>query len=78
MWLRDHWSKLHILDAQHNGEFDSLAGTGASLKLKDDSDHQAISKKLALLELKLQQSGMSADFLRRVYVCKLLHKFDEE
>ena len=78
MRLLDQWPERHILDAQRNAEFDLLAGTGVSLKLKDDSEHQAINKKLALLELKLQQAGMCADFLRGEYACKLLHKFGEE
>ena len=37
MWLLDQLSERHILDAQRNGEFDSLAGSGAPLKLDDDS-----------------------------------------
>lgn len=122
MWLVDQWSERHILDAQRNGEFDSLMGSGAPLKLEDDSfvppelrvawrilknagcvppelqqrkdaielndllrsidpentEYQVISKKLALLELKLHQAGMSTDFLRGEYADKLLHKIDEE
>ncbi|MCE0828913.1 MULTISPECIES: DUF1992 domain-containing protein [Buttiauxella] len=122
MWLIDQWSERHILDAQRNGEFDSLRGSGAPLKLDDDSfippelrvawrilknsgclppvlqqrkdaielnellhsidrensEYLGISKKLALLELKLQQAGMSTDFLRGEYADKLLHKIDEE
>jgi hypothetical protein len=122
MWLIDQWSERHILDAQRNGEFDSLRGSGSPLKLDDDSfippelrvawrilknsgclppvlqqrkdaielnellhsidrensEYLGISKKLALLELKLQQAGMSTDFLRGEYADKLLHKIDEE
>ncbi|GDX08194.1 DUF1992 domain-containing protein [Buttiauxella selenatireducens] len=122
MWLLDQLSERHILDAQRNGEFDSLAGSGAPLKLDDDSfippelrvawrilknagclppalqqrkdaielndllrtidredsEYEAISKKLSLLELKLQQAGMSTDFLHGEYADKLLHKIDED
>ncbi|WBM71045.1 DUF1992 domain-containing protein [Buttiauxella sp. WJP83] len=122
MWLLDQLSESHILDAQRNGEFDSLAGSGAPLKLDDDSfippelriawrilknagclppalqqrkdaielndplrtidpedsEYEAISKKLSLLELKLQQAGMSTDFLHGEYADKLLHKIDED
>lgn len=36
MWLLDQWAERHILDAQRNGEFDSLAGSGKRLELDDD------------------------------------------
>lgn len=37
MWLLDQWAERHILDAQRNGEFDSLCGSGKPLELDDDS-----------------------------------------
>lgn len=36
MWLLDQWAERHILDAQRNGEFDSLAGSGKRLQLDDE------------------------------------------
>lgn len=44
---------------------------------QDHPDYQAIGKKLMLLELKLQQAGLSTDFLRGEYAEKLLHKVEE-
>ena len=122
MWLLDQWAERHIVDAQRNGEFDSLPGSGKPLELDDDShiplelraawrllinsgclppelqhrkdaielndllksiDHShpeytGIRKKLLLLELKLQNAGMSTDFLHGEYADRLLHKIDEE
>ncbi|AUU82962.1 MULTISPECIES: DUF1992 domain-containing protein [Leclercia] len=37
MWLLDQWAERHILDAQRQGEFDDLPGSGQPLKLDDDS-----------------------------------------
>ena len=122
MWLLDQWAERHILDAQRNGEFDSLPGSGKPLELDDDShiplelraawrllinsgclppelqhrkdaielndlfksighshpEYTGIRKKLLLLELKLQNAGMSTDFLHGEYADRLLHKIDEE
>ncbi|MFB0713607.1 DUF1992 domain-containing protein [Buttiauxella noackiae] len=122
MWLLDQWAERHILDAQRNGEFDSLSGSGKPLELDDDSyipmglraawrllknsgclppelqqrkdaielnhllrsiDHShpeyaVIRKKMLLLELKLQNAGMSTDFLHGEYADRLLNKIDEE
>lgn len=121
MWLLDQWAERHILDAQRNGEFDSLAGSGEPILLDDDShvppelragyrllknagclppemqqrkdalelvdllktvhvqseEYQVMSKKLALLELKLRQAGINTEFLRGEYAAKLLQRIDE-
>ncbi|QIX96130.1 DUF1992 domain-containing protein [Cedecea sp. FDAARGOS_727] len=37
MWLLDQWAERHILDAQRNGDFDSLPGSGEPIMLDDDS-----------------------------------------
>lgn len=37
MWLLDQWAERHILDAQRNGEFSDLPGTGQPLMLDDDT-----------------------------------------
>jgi len=37
MWLLDQWAERHIRDAQQQGEFDNLPGTGAPLRLEDDA-----------------------------------------
>jgi len=37
MWLLDLWAERHILDAQRQGEFDNLPGSGQPLMLDDDS-----------------------------------------
>ena len=37
MWLLDQWAERHILDAQRQGEFDNLPGSGQPLILDDDS-----------------------------------------
>ncbi|WP_336709775.1 MULTISPECIES: DUF1992 domain-containing protein [unclassified Cedecea] len=122
MWLLDQWAERHILDAQRNGEFEGLVGSGEPILLDDDShvppelragyrllknagclpaemqqrkdaielvdllktvhiqseEYQAIGKKLALLELKLRQAGISTDFLRGEYAVKLMQHIDEE
>ena len=45
---------------------------------KDDDRYQELSRRLALMETKLQQAGLSTDFLRGDYADKLLHKINEE
>lgn len=45
---------------------------------KDDDRYQELSLRLALMEMKLQQAGLSTDFLRGDYADKLLHKINEE
>ncbi|AJZ91426.1 hypothetical protein VW41_21610 [Klebsiella michiganensis] len=121
MWLLDQWAERHILDAQRNGEFDSLTGSGEPILLDDDShvppelragyrllknagclppemqqrkdalelvdllktvhvqseEYRVMSKKLALLELKLRQAGINTEFLRGEYAAKLLQRIDE-
>lgn len=37
MWLLDQWAERHIRDAQQQGEFENLPGTGAPLRLDDDT-----------------------------------------
>jgi hypothetical protein len=37
MWLLDQWAERHILNAQRNGEFENLPGSGEPLILDDDS-----------------------------------------
>ncbi|WP_213717025.1 DUF1992 domain-containing protein [Cedecea lapagei] len=37
MWLLDQWAERHILDAQRNGEFEGLVGSGEPILLDDDS-----------------------------------------
>lgn len=37
MWLLDLWAERHIRDAQQQGEFDNLPGTGEPLRLDDDA-----------------------------------------
>lgn len=37
MWLLDQWAERHIRDAQQQGEFDNLPGTGEPLCLDDDA-----------------------------------------
>lgn len=46
----------------------------------DPSDHQAneINKRLAMLEMKLQQAGMSTDFLRGEYGDPVRHRLLQE
>lgn len=45
---------------------------------KDDEQYQEIGRRLALIELKLKQAGLSTDFLRGDYAEKILDRFDEE
>lgn len=46
----------------------------------DPSDHQAseLNKRLAMLEMKLQQAGMSTDFLRGEYGDPVRHRLLQE
>lgn len=50
------------------------------LQLLDPDDHQAseLKKRLTLLEMKLQQAGMSTDFLRGEYGGAILHRMLQE
>lgn len=50
------------------------------LQQLDPTDHQAseINKKLAMLEMKLQQAGMSTDFLRGEYRDPVRHRLQQE
>lgn len=44
----------------------------------DDVCYQELSRRLVLLEMKLQQAGLSTDFLHGDYAYKLLHKIEEK
>lgn len=44
---------------------------------QDDPQYQEASRRLSLLELKLQQAGLSTQFLRGEYADKLLHKISD-
>ena len=44
----------------------------------DDPRHSELSRRLALLELKLRQAGMNTDFLHGEYGESLLRKINEE
>ncbi|HAT1612807.1 TPA: DUF1992 domain-containing protein [Raoultella planticola] len=44
----------------------------------DDPQHAELSRRLALLELKLRQAGLNTDFLRGEYADRLQTKIDEE
>lgn len=45
---------------------------------REDVRYQELSRRLALLELKLQQAGINTDFLRGDYAEKLMQKINEE
>ncbi|MDR6618629.1 hypothetical protein J2W63_004383 [Klebsiella sp. 1400] len=45
---------------------------------ESDPRYAELSRRLALLELKLRQAGLNTDFLRGDYADKLLHKIKEE
>lgn len=121
MWLLDQWAERHILDAQRQGEFDNLPGSGEPLTLdedlhvppelragyrllknagclppelqqrkeavdladllktvsRDEPEYEALSRRLALLELKLRQSGLSTEFLHGEYAYNLASKMKE-
>ena len=62
MWLLDQWAERHIVDAQRQGDFDNLPGSGKPLMLDDDShvpeDLRAgyrLLKNAGCLPLELQQ-----------------------
>ena len=50
------------------------------LQQLDPTDHQAseLNKRLSLLEMKLQQAGMSTDFLRSKYGDSIRHRLLQE
>lgn len=41
-------------------------------------DYQTLNRRLALLELRLQQAGLSTDFLHGEYTNKLIRRMNEE
>ena len=45
---------------------------------ESDPRYAELSRRLALLELKLRQAGLNTDFLRGDYADKLLQKIDED
>lgn len=45
---------------------------------REDERYQELSRRLALIELKLQQAGLNTDFLRGDYADKLMSKINEE
>ncbi|MFU0923489.1 DUF1992 domain-containing protein [Kluyvera sichuanensis] len=45
---------------------------------REDASYQELSRRLALMELKLQQAGLSTDFLRGDYADQLMSKINEE
>ena len=45
---------------------------------REDERYQELSRRLVLMELKLQQAGLSTDFLRGDYADKLMSKINEE
>lgn len=45
---------------------------------REDERYQELSRRLALMELKLQQAGLNTDFLRGDYADKLMQKINEE
>lgn len=45
---------------------------------REDDSYQELSRRLALMELKLRQAGLSTDFLRGDYADKLINKINEE
>ena len=45
---------------------------------KDDPRHSELSRRLALIELKLRQSGMNTDFLHGEYCERLMQRINEE
>lgn len=62
MWLLDQWAERHIVNAQRQGDFDNLPGSGKPLMLDDDShvpeDLRAgyrLLKNAGCLPLELQQ-----------------------
>ena len=45
---------------------------------KEDERYHELSRRLALMELKLRQAGISTDFLHGEYAEKLMNRFNEE
>ncbi len=45
---------------------------------RDSPEHQELSRRLVLLELKLRQAGVNTDFLHGDYAQRLLNKITEE
>jgi hypothetical protein len=45
---------------------------------QDDPRHSELSRRLAVLELKLRQAGMNTDFLHGEYGERLMQKINEE
>lgn len=45
---------------------------------REDERYHELSRRLALMELKLQQAGLSTEFLRGDYADKLMQKINEE
>lgn len=45
---------------------------------REDVRYQELSRRLTLLELKLQQAGINTDFLRGDYAEKLMQRINEE
>ncbi|MEX3022742.1 DUF1992 domain-containing protein [Kluyvera sp. STS39-E] len=45
---------------------------------KDDERYPELSRRLSLMVLKLQQAGLSTDFLHGDYAVRLQHKINEE
>ena len=43
----------------------------------DHPQYHELNRRLALLELKLRQAGLSTDFFRGEYATKLMHKINE-
>ena len=46
--------------------------------LRDDPRHTELSRRLALVELKLRQAGLSTEFLHGEYSERLMQKINEE
>ncbi|MTH48489.1 DnaJ family domain-containing protein [Intestinirhabdus alba] len=44
---------------------------------QDDPNYVALSRRLALLELKLRQAGLSTDFLRGEYADRVMRKIND-
>lgn len=76
MWLLDQWAERHIVDAQRQGDFDNLPGSGKPLMLDDDSHvpeelraGYRLLKNAGCLPLELQQrkeAVVLADLLKGI------------
>jgi hypothetical protein len=64
-------------ELEHRKEAVMLADLLRSVH-ESDPHYSELSRRLALLELKLRQAGLNTDFLRGNYADKLLHKINEE